>query len=125
MWSLLCNAKDDDFTFLSLTTKVALSTRVANGGGGERGSGRVNIGWVLEAAELCILAAQAMTLAKMGRDLLSHCLASSLRTMSLARSHASSAQNFFGIILNFLETFLGSMGAGVGVGFVSALISFI
>uniref|UniRef100_A0A1D1ZD96 Sodium/hydrogen exchanger n=1 Tax=Anthurium amnicola TaxID=1678845 RepID=A0A1D1ZD96_9ARAE len=58
-----------------------------------------------------------------GESVLNDAMAISLyRTMSSARSHASSAQNFLGIILNFLETFLGSMGAGVGVGFVSALL---
>ncbi|XP_052299423.1 sodium/hydrogen exchanger 6-like isoform X2 [Citrus sinensis] len=44
------------------------------------------------------------------------------RTMSLVRSHASSGQNFFLVIVRFLETFVGSMSAGVGVGFISALL---
>ncbi|KAG4160915.1 hypothetical protein ERO13_D01G023800v2 [Gossypium hirsutum] len=44
------------------------------------------------------------------------------RTMSIVRKHASSAQNFFMVIFRFLETFVGSMSAGVGVGFVSALL---
>lgn len=34
------------------------------------------------------------------------------RTMSLVRSHASSTQNFFMVIVRFLETFVGSMSAG-------------
>ncbi|KAH9670989.1 Sodium/hydrogen exchanger 6 [Citrus sinensis] len=42
-----------------------------------------------------------------------------IRTMSLVRSHASSGQNFFLVIVRFLETFVGSMSAGVGVGFIS------
>ncbi|KAH9798285.1 Sodium/hydrogen exchanger 6 [Citrus sinensis] len=42
-----------------------------------------------------------------------------IRTMSLVRSHASSGQNFFMVIVRFLETFVGSMSAGVGVGFIS------
>ncbi|KAH9770956.1 Sodium/hydrogen exchanger 6 [Citrus sinensis] len=42
-----------------------------------------------------------------------------IRAMSLVRSHASSGQNFFMVIVRFLETFVGSMSAGVGVGFIS------
>ena len=34
------------------------------------------------------------------------------RTMSLFRSHVSSGQNFFMVIVRFLETFVGSMSAG-------------
>ncbi|KAL9416494.1 hypothetical protein AB3S75_039651 [Citrus x aurantiifolia] len=45
-----------------------------------------------------------------------------IRAMSLVRSHASSGQNFFMVIVRFLETFVGSMSAGVGVGFISALL---
>ncbi|WZZ05618.1 hypothetical protein YC2023_091539 [Brassica napus] len=41
------------------------------------------------------------------------------RTMSLVRSQ-SAGQNFFMVIVRFLETFVGSMSAGVGVGFISA-----
>ncbi|ESR55334.1 hypothetical protein CICLE_v10024040mg [Citrus x clementina] len=37
-----------------------------------------------------------------------------IRAMSLVRSHASSGQNFFMVIVRFLETFVGSMSAGVG-----------
>ncbi|KAG9153167.1 hypothetical protein Leryth_025620 [Lithospermum erythrorhizon] len=44
------------------------------------------------------------------------------RTMSLVRSHMSSGENIFIIVLRFLETFIGSMSAGVGVGFTSALL---
>uniref|UniRef100_A0A2P2M8L6 Sodium/hydrogen exchanger 6-like n=2 Tax=Rhizophora mucronata TaxID=61149 RepID=A0A2P2M8L6_RHIMU len=43
------------------------------------------------------------------------------RTMSLLKSHASSGHNFIMVIVRFLETFIGSMSAGVGVGFTSAL----
>ncbi|CAA7409553.1 unnamed protein product [Spirodela intermedia] len=60
-----------------------------------------------------------------GESVLNDAMAISLyRTMALVRSHASSGHNFLGIILKFLETFLGSMGSGIGVGFVSSLISF-
>ncbi|XP_052300732.1 sodium/hydrogen exchanger 6-like isoform X3 [Citrus sinensis] len=45
-----------------------------------------------------------------------------IRAMSLVRSHASFGQNFFMVIVRFLETFVGSMSAGVGVGFISALL---
>ncbi|XP_017258561.1 sodium/hydrogen exchanger 6 isoform X1 [Daucus carota subsp. sativus] len=58
-----------------------------------------------------------------GESVLNDAMAISLyRTMSLVRSHASSGQNFFVVILRFLETFVGSMSAGVGVGFMSALL---
>lgn len=57
-----------------------------------------------------------------GESVLNDAMAISLyRTMSLVRSH-SSGQNIFMIILRFLETFIGSMSAGVGVGFTSALL---
>ncbi|KAJ4838425.1 Sodium/hydrogen exchanger 6 [Turnera subulata] len=60
-----------------------------------------------------------------GESVLNDAMAISLyRTMSLVKSHASSGQNFFMVIVRFLETFVGSMSAGVGVGFTSALISF-
>ncbi|KAJ4874402.1 Sodium/hydrogen exchanger 6 [Raphanus sativus] len=59
-----------------------------------------------------------------GESVLNDAMAISLyRTMSLVRSH-STGQNFFMVIVRFLETFVGSMSAGVGVGFTSALISF-
>ncbi|KAL4585284.1 hypothetical protein LXL04_009900 [Taraxacum kok-saghyz] len=59
-----------------------------------------------------------------GESVLNDAMAISLyRTMSLVRSN-SSGQNFFMIVVRFLETFVGSMSAGVGVGFTSALISF-
>ncbi|CAN8240469.1 unnamed protein product [Cochlearia groenlandica] len=59
-----------------------------------------------------------------GESVLNDAMAISLyRTMSLVRSN-SSGQNFFMVIVRFLETFVGSMSAGVGVGFTSALISF-
>ncbi|XP_024035760.1 sodium/hydrogen exchanger 6 isoform X3 [Citrus clementina] len=35
-----------------------------------------------------------------------------IRAMSLVRSHASFGQNFFMVIVRFLETFVGSMSAG-------------
>ncbi|KAG4160916.1 hypothetical protein ERO13_D01G023800v2 [Gossypium hirsutum] len=58
-----------------------------------------------------------------GESVLNDAMAISLyRTMSIVRKHASSAQNFFMVIFRFLETFVGSMSAGVGVGFVSALL---
>ncbi|XP_020103471.1 sodium/hydrogen exchanger 6-like isoform X2 [Ananas comosus] len=58
-----------------------------------------------------------------GESVLNDAMAISLyRTMSSVRSHASSGQNFFLIIVQFLETFVGSMSAGVGVGFISALL---
>ncbi|XP_052291063.1 sodium/hydrogen exchanger 6 isoform X3 [Citrus sinensis] len=58
-----------------------------------------------------------------GESVLNDAMAISLyRTMSLVRSHASSGQNFFMVIVRFLETFVGSMSAGVGVGFISALL---
>ncbi|GJZ09409.1 sodium/hydrogen exchanger 6 [Tanacetum coccineum] len=58
-----------------------------------------------------------------GESVLNDAMAISLyRTMSLVKSN-SSGQNFFLIIVRFLETFVGSMSAGVGVGFTSALIS--
>ncbi|KAJ0017603.1 hypothetical protein Pint_09618 [Pistacia integerrima] len=60
-----------------------------------------------------------------GESVLNDAMAISLyRTMSLVRSHAPSGENFFLVVVRFLETFVGSMSAGVGVGFTSALISF-
>ncbi|GMJ05414.1 Na+/H+ antiporter 6, ARABIDOPSIS NA+/H+ ANTIPORTER 6 [Hibiscus trionum] len=57
-----------------------------------------------------------------GESVLNDAMAISLyRTTSLVRNHAS-GQNFFMVIVRFLETFVGSMSAGVGVGFVSALL---
>ncbi|XP_022723283.1 sodium/hydrogen exchanger 6-like isoform X3 [Durio zibethinus] len=58
-----------------------------------------------------------------GESVLNDAMAISLyRTMSLVRSQVSSGQNFFMVIVRFLETFVGSMSAGVGVGFTSALL---
>ncbi|GLT47258.1 hypothetical protein SLA2020_209660 [Shorea laevis] len=58
-----------------------------------------------------------------GESVLNDAIAISLyRTMSLVRSHASSGENFFMVIVRFLETFVGSLSAGVGVGFTSALL---
>ncbi|CAN1336353.1 Sodium/hydrogen exchanger 6 [Linum perenne] len=58
-----------------------------------------------------------------GESVLNDAMAISLyRTMSLVRSHASSGQNFFMVVVRFLETFVGSMSAGVGVSFISALL---
>ncbi|KAI3765424.1 hypothetical protein L2E82_15457 [Cichorium intybus] len=55
-----------------------------------------------------------------GESVLNDAMAISLyRTMSLVRSN-SSGQNFFMIIVRFLETFVGSMSAGVGVGYMLA-----
>ncbi|KAL3850987.1 hypothetical protein ACJIZ3_012869 [Penstemon smallii] len=60
-----------------------------------------------------------------GESVLNDAMAISLyRTMSLVRSHTS-GQSFFMLVVRFLETFVGSMSAGVGVGFTSALISFL
>ncbi|MCD9642239.1 Sodium/hydrogen exchanger 6 [Datura stramonium] len=60
-----------------------------------------------------------------GESVLNDAMAISLyRTMSLVRSHMSTGQNYFMITVRFVETFMGSLSAGVGVGFVSALISF-
>ncbi|KAK9051858.1 hypothetical protein SSX86_028486 [Deinandra increscens subsp. villosa] len=57
-----------------------------------------------------------------GESVLNDAMAISLyRTMSLVKSN-SSDQNFLLIIVRFLETFVGSMSAGVGVGFTSALL---
>ncbi|KAG6507904.1 hypothetical protein ZIOFF_033257 [Zingiber officinale] len=56
-----------------------------------------------------------------GESVLNDAMAISLyRTMS----SKSSGQNLILVILKFLETFFGSMSSGVGVGFISALISF-
>ncbi|XP_010928157.1 sodium/hydrogen exchanger 6 isoform X2 [Elaeis guineensis] len=58
-----------------------------------------------------------------GESVLNDAVAISLyRTMSSVRSNDSSGQNLFLVILSFLETFVGSMSAGVGVGFISALL---
>ncbi|XP_004486408.1 sodium/hydrogen exchanger 6 isoform X2 [Cicer arietinum] len=57
-----------------------------------------------------------------GESVLNDAMAISLyRTMSLVRSHPS-GQNFFMVVVRFLETFVGSLSAGVGVGFISALL---
>uniref|UniRef100_A0A453KK04 Uncharacterized protein n=1 Tax=Aegilops tauschii subsp. strangulata TaxID=200361 RepID=A0A453KK04_AEGTS len=47
------------------------------------------------------------------------------RTMSSVRSNAAGGENIFMMILQFLEIFVGSMSSGVGVGFISSLISFL
>nr|KJB67975.1 hypothetical protein B456_010G220200 [Gossypium raimondii] len=58
-----------------------------------------------------------------GESVLNDAMAISLyRTMSVVRSNDPSGQNFFMVIVRFLETFVGSMSAGVGVGFTSALL---
>ncbi|KAG8047706.1 hypothetical protein GUJ93_ZPchr0008g13360 [Zizania palustris] len=60
-----------------------------------------------------------------GESVLNDAMAISLyRTMASLRTN-NSDQNFFVVVLRFLETFFGSMSTGVGVGFISALISFI
>ncbi|KAI5446938.1 sodium/hydrogen exchanger 6 [Lathyrus oleraceus] len=57
-----------------------------------------------------------------GESVLNDAMAISLyRTMSLVRKNPS-GQNFFMVVVRFLETFVGSMSAGVGVGFTSALL---
>ncbi|KAE8724292.1 Sodium/hydrogen exchanger 6 [Hibiscus syriacus] len=59
-----------------------------------------------------------------GESVLNDAMAISLyRTMSIVRSNDPSGQNIFMVIVRFLETFVGSMSSGVGVGFTSALIS--
>jgi hypothetical protein len=45
--------------------------------------------------------------------------------MSLVNRQSSSGEHFFMVVIRFFETFAGSMSAGVGVGFTSALISFL
>ncbi|KAK9115463.1 hypothetical protein Sjap_014410 [Stephania japonica] len=58
-----------------------------------------------------------------GESVLNDAMAISLyRTMTLVKSHSSSTKNLFLLILRFLETFVGSMSTGVGVGFTSALL---
>ncbi|XP_042377866.1 sodium/hydrogen exchanger 6-like [Zingiber officinale] len=58
-----------------------------------------------------------------GESVLNDAMAISLyRTMSSVQSRASSGQSFFVLVLSFLETFVGSMSAGVGVGFISSLL---
>lgn len=58
-----------------------------------------------------------------GESVLNDAMAISLyRTMSSVNSHDPSNQNFFLVIVRFLETFVGSMSSGVGVGFTSALL---
>ncbi|XP_057429509.1 sodium/hydrogen exchanger 6-like [Lotus japonicus] len=57
-----------------------------------------------------------------GESVLNDAMAISLyRTMSLVKTHPS-GQNIFMVIVRFLETFVGSMSAGVGVGFISSLL---
>ncbi|KAL2245065.1 UNVERIFIED_CONTAM: Sodium/hydrogen exchanger 6 [Sesamum indicum] len=49
-----------------------------------------------------------------GESVLNDAMAISLyRTMSLVRSNMSSGQNFFMVVVRFLETFVGSMSAGM------------
>ncbi|KAL0443093.1 UNVERIFIED_CONTAM: Sodium/hydrogen exchanger 6 [Sesamum latifolium] len=49
-----------------------------------------------------------------GESVLNDAMAISLyRTMSLVRSNMSSGQNFFMVVVRFLETFVGSMSAGL------------
>ncbi|KAK8470940.1 hypothetical protein PHAVU_003G089800 [Phaseolus vulgaris] len=57
-----------------------------------------------------------------GESVLNDAMAISLyRTMTVIKTHPS-GQNFFMVVVRFLETFVGSMSAGVGVGFISALL---
>ncbi|XP_024021472.1 sodium/hydrogen exchanger 6 isoform X2 [Morus notabilis] len=49
-----------------------------------------------------------------GESVLNDAMAISLyRTMSMVKSHLSSGENFFMVIVRFLETFVGSMSAGI------------
>nr|ALR87234.1 antiporter NHX2 [Mesembryanthemum crystallinum] len=58
-----------------------------------------------------------------GESVLNDAVAISLyRTMSLLNSHMSTGQNIFTLVVGFLETFVGSLSSGVGVGFISALL---
>nr|ASM90207.1 Na+/H+ exchanger 6 [Sesuvium portulacastrum] len=58
-----------------------------------------------------------------GESVLNDAVAISLyRTMSLLNGNMSAGQNFFTLGFRFLETFVGSLSAGVGVGFISALL---
>ncbi|EEE69360.1 hypothetical protein OsJ_28692 [Oryza sativa Japonica Group] len=58
-----------------------------------------------------------------GESVLNDAMAISLyRTMSLVRSQAAAGENFFMMVFQFLETFVGSLSSGVGVGFISALL---
>ncbi|KAL4011572.1 hypothetical protein IC575_028633 [Cucumis melo] len=51
-----------------------------------------------------------------GESVLNDAMAISLyRTMSLVRSHAYSGKNFFFVIVRFLETFVGSLSAGLDI----------
>ncbi|CAL0309165.1 unnamed protein product [Lupinus luteus] len=57
-----------------------------------------------------------------GESVLNDAMAISLyRTMSMVKADPS-GQNLFMVVIRFLETFFGSMSAGVGVGFTSALL---
>ncbi|ONM55771.1 Sodium/hydrogen exchanger 6 [Zea mays] len=59
-----------------------------------------------------------------GESVLNDAVAISLyRSMASMRTHHS-GKNFFLVILRFLENFVGSMSSGIGVGLISALISF-
>nr|BAJ34110.1 unnamed protein product [Eutrema halophilum] len=61
-----------------------------------------------------------------GESVLNDAMAISLyRTMSLVNRQSSTGEHFLMVVIRFLETFAGSMSAGVGVGFTSALISFL
>ncbi|PIA37552.1 hypothetical protein AQUCO_03000254v1 [Aquilegia coerulea] len=58
-----------------------------------------------------------------GESVLNDAMAISLyRTMASVQSHDSSGKNFFMVVIRFLETFVGSLSSGVGVGFISALL---
>jgi sodium/hydrogen exchanger 8 len=58
-----------------------------------------------------------------GESVLNDAMAISLyRTMSLVNRQSSSGEHFFMVVIRFFETFAGSMSAGVGVGFTSALL---
>ncbi|KAI9087645.1 hypothetical protein K1719_030515 [Acacia pycnantha] len=57
-----------------------------------------------------------------GESVLNYAIAISLyRTMSSVKSNHS-GNNFIMVVVRFLETFVGSISSGVGVGFTSALL---